>query len=109
MDHHVPAAITAGLLRRGIDVITAREDGSDRLDDDLLLDRARELDRVLFSQDRDLLRIANEWLKSGRDFAGLLYAHPLSITIGQAIRDLELIVQALDPEDLRNRIEFLPL
>ena len=109
MDHHVPAAITAELRRRGIDVLTAQEDGSDQIDDDLLLERARQLDRVLFSQDRNLLRIANEWLRSGRDFVGLVYAHQLSITIGQAIRDLELIAQALDPEDLHNRIEFLPL
>jgi len=88
-DHHVPTAITAELRRRGIDVLTAQEDGSDQLDDDLLLERARQLDRVLFSQDRDLLRIATEWLRSGRDFIGLVYAHQLSITIGQAIRDLE--------------------
>lgn len=98
MDHHVPAAITAELRRRGIDVLTAQEDGSDQLDDDLLLERARQLDRVLFSQDRDLLRIVNEWLGSGRDFYGLVYAHQLSITIGQAIRDLELLAQVLDPK-----------
>jgi hypothetical protein len=109
MDHHVPVAITAELRRRGIDVLTAQEDESDQLDDDLLLERSRQLDRVLFSQDRDLLRIANERLDSGRDFSGLVYAHQLSITIGQAIRDLELLAQALDPQDIRDRIEFLPL
>src|SRR5262245_52267340 len=109
MDHHVAAAISAELRRRGIDVLTAQEDESDQLDDDLLLERARQLDRVLFSQDRDLLRIANEWLGSGRDFNGLIYAHQLSITIGQAIRDLELLALVLDPEEMRNRIEFLPL
>ena len=26
-----------------------------------------------------------------------------------AVRDLTLIAQALDPEDMRNRVEFLPL
>jgi hypothetical protein len=31
------------------------------------------------------------------------------VTIGQAIRDLALIAQALDPEDMRNRIQFIPL
>ena len=109
MDHHVPAAISAELRRRGIDVLTAQEDGSDQLDDDLLLERANQLGRVLFSQDRDLLRIANEQLVSGHDFNGLVYAHQLSITIGQAIRDLELLAQVLDPQDMRNCIEFLPL
>lgn len=109
MDHHIPATITAELRQRDIDVLTAQEDGSDQLDDDLLLERSQQLARVLFSQDRDLLRIANDWLRSGRDFNGLIYAHQLNITIGQAIRDLELLAQVLDLEDIRNRIEFLPL
>ena len=39
MDVHVNAAITAGVQRRGIDVITAQEDGSRRFEDSLLLDR----------------------------------------------------------------------
>jgi hypothetical protein len=38
----------------------------------------------------------------------LVYAHQLSISIGQAIRDLELIAKALDPADMLNRIELLP-
>ncbi len=109
MDHHVPASITTELRRRGIDVLTAQEDGSDQLVDDLLLDRAGTLNRVLFSQDRDLLRIANERFKAGQDFAGVIYAHQLHITIGQAIRDLELIAQVLAPDDMQNQIVFLPL
>jgi hypothetical protein len=58
MDVHVKAAITAGARRRGIDVITAQEDRATRLEDILLLDRATALERVLFSQDDDLLAIA---------------------------------------------------
>ena len=58
MDMHVKAAITAGLRRRGIDVVTAQEDGGAHLEDVALLDRATALQRVLFSQDNDLLAIA---------------------------------------------------
>lgn len=79
------------------------------MDDDQLLARATQLGRTLFSQDRDLLVLTEQWLRTGRNFAGLIYAHQLGITIGQAIRDLELIAQAIDPEDIRNRIEFIPL
>lgn len=79
------------------------------MDDDQLLARATQLGRTLFSQDRDLLVLTEQWLRTGRNFAGLIYAHQLGITIGQAIRDLELVAQALDPEDIRNRIEFIPL
>lgn len=109
MDHHVHAAITEGLRRRGVDVITAYEDGTAELDDQGLLERATQLGRVLFSQDQDLLSLTHHWLQTDREFAGLVYAHQLNVTISQAIRDLELLARALDPEDMRNRIEFIPL
>ena len=41
MDHHVRRAITTGLRRRGIDVLTAYEDGTSTLDDPALLQTAR--------------------------------------------------------------------
>jgi hypothetical protein len=108
MDHHVPAAITAGLRRRGVDVLTAEEDGSAALDDDPLLDRATSLGRVFFSQDEDLLAIAHRRLKTGEEFAGVVYAHQLAVSIGQAVRDLELIAKTLEPEDMLNRVEYIP-
>ena len=55
MDHHIPKAITVGLRLRDVDVVTAFEDGADQLDDDLLLKRAHEMKRALFTQDDDLL------------------------------------------------------
>jgi predicted nuclease of predicted toxin-antitoxin system len=55
MDHHVHAAITEGPGRRGVDVITAHEDGAAEFEDERLLQRATQLGRVLFSQDKDLL------------------------------------------------------
>jgi hypothetical protein len=108
MDHHVPSAVTTGLRQRDVDVLTAAEDGADTHDDPALLDRATSLGRVLFSQDKDLLEITHQWLLDGRDFAGLVYAHQLSISVGQAIRDLELIAKVLEPDDIRNRVEYIP-
>jgi len=55
MDHHVPRAITVGLRQRGVDVLTAFEDGAHELLDPDLLDRAGALGRVLFIRDDDLL------------------------------------------------------
>jgi hypothetical protein len=60
MDVHIKAAITAGLRRRGIDVVTAQEDGGAHLEDMALLDRATALQRGLFSQDDDLLAIGRD-------------------------------------------------
>src|SRR5215475_2228418 len=100
MDQHVPAAITAGLRQRGVDVLTAAEDGASQLDDDALLDRATALSRVLFSLDEDLLVIAHERQKNAQEFGGVAYAHQMAISVGQAVRDLELLAKILDPDDM---------
>ncbi len=89
MNHHVPAAITRGLRRRDVDVITALEDEAATMNDEQLLMRSTNLGRVLFSQDEDLLSVTRTWQNTGREFSGLVYAHQLEITIGKAVRDLE--------------------
>lgn len=68
MDHHIPRAITEGLRLRGVDVITAYEDGSSDMDDSALLDRAGELGRILFTQDDDLLAEATRRQREGASF-----------------------------------------
>lgn len=109
MDHHVPKAITMGLRVRGVDVITAYEDNSHDLDDAQLLDRATQLDRILFTRDDDLLKEANRRQQEGMLFSGVVYAHQLRVSIGAAIRDLELITTLGEPEEFRNMVQFLPL
>lgn len=109
MDVHVRKAVTTGLRLRGVDVLTAQEDGTAMWSDERLLDRALELNRVLFSQDDDLLVEAERRQREDRIFAGVVYAHQMEITVGRCVRDLEIISKAADPADLRNRVEFLPL
>ena len=109
MDQHVPRAITIGLRLRGIDVITAYEDGADKMPDPQLLDRAGTLGRVLFTQDDDLIVEAVRRQREDIPFSGVLYAHQLRISIGQCIQELEVIALAGEPEDVVNRIEFLPI
>lgn len=46
---------------------------------------------------------------SGTAFGGIVYAHQLRVTIGQAVRDLELICQLIAPDEARNQIYHLPL
>ena len=93
MDVQVPAAITRGLLLRGVDVVTAQIDGAAELPDADLLDRATELERPLFSQDEDLLAEARQRQRKGRHFSGVIYGHQLELTIGRAIRDLALLAR----------------
>ena len=48
MDEHVPRAISIGLRLRGVDVLTAQEDGLRNTPDAVLLDRATAIGRVIF-------------------------------------------------------------
>ena len=109
MDQNVPRAITAGLRLRGVDVITAYEDAASDMDDPELLDRAGELGRVLFTQDDDFLSEATKRQREGIPFRGVIYAHQLRVSIGACIHDLAIIAEAGEPEDLANRVQFLPL
>ncbi|MFK0730020.1 MAG: DUF5615 family PIN-like protein [Gloeotrichia echinulata GP01] len=109
MDVHVPQAITDQLRRRGVDVLTAQEDGATTLPDDELLERVRVLKRVIFTQDIGFKVLAEDWQYQGREFAGLLFGHQLRGTIGQYVRDLELITLSSEPEEWLNTIEHLPL
>lgn len=109
MDVHVRRAVTVGLRLRGVDVLTAQEDGTGEVDDSFLLDRATELGRILFTQDDDLLREAAWRQETGEGFAGVIYGHQLNVAVGQCIEDLELIAQATEPEEWTNRVAYLPL
>ena len=109
MDVHVPLAITEQLRMRDVDVLTAQTDNATRLDDPPLLDRATQLGRILFSRDKDLLRIAAERQRGNRPFSGLVYAHQLRVSIGRCIDDLELIAKASNPEEWIGKVIFLPL
>ena len=109
MDVQVRRQITDGLRQRGVDVLRAQEDGTTRFEDTDLLDRATDLGRVLFSQDEDLLAEAAKRQQDGTEFAGVIYAHQLNITIGQCITDLEFLALAGEPEDFANWVEYLPL
>lgn len=87
---------------------TAIEDGSAALADDDLLERTRTLGRLIFTQDIRFRALAEDWQRQGRPFAGLLFGHQLGGTIGQFVRDLELIARASDSGDWLDKVEHLP-
>ena len=109
MDVHVPQSITDQLRRRGLDVLTTIEDGWAERDDAELLEHARELSRVVFTQDIRVKALTEDWQRQGRPFAGLVFGHQLGGTIGQFVKDLELISTASDPEEWVSVAEHFPL
>lgn len=109
MDEHVPRAITEGLRRRGIDVLTVQEDGATGAEDIAVLERAMSLNRVIVTNDEDFQVEAARRQRAGESFSGVIYVDLNRITIGRCIGDLELIGRAGEPSDLVDRVEYLPL
>jgi hypothetical protein len=109
MDVHVPRAITEGLRLRGVDVLTAQEDRSGEASDSDLLDRATAVGRLLFSMDADLLREAARRQSLGLAFSGVVFFRQFGANVGACVRDLELLCRAVEPGEMLNRVEFLPL
>ena len=109
MDVHVPRPVTRALRRRGIDLLTAQEDGTTRWEDPALLDRAAVLGRVLFSQDQDFLVEAANRQRNDIPFGGIIFAPQLASSIGELIEDLELLAKAGTPADFANTVHYLPL
>lgn len=55
MDENVDGRIVRQLRLRKVDVVTVQSDGRSGIADPLVMDRATDLRRLLFSQDTDLL------------------------------------------------------
>jgi hypothetical protein len=51
---------------------------------------------------------AHSRLQKNIEFSGVIYSHQLSSPIGRCVEDLEIIAKSLEPEDIANRIEFIP-
>ena len=109
MDVHVRRAVSNELRVRGVDILTAQEDGTLTLPDPQLLERATAFGRVLFTQDVDLLEAAVRRQRAGISFGGVICAHQLKVAIGECISQLELIAKVYEPDGLLDKVEYLPL
>jgi hypothetical protein len=90
-------------------VLTVQEDGRDGDADEAVLDRAAELERVVFTTDDDFLAEAVRRQRAGESFGGVVYAHQRRVTVGQCISDLELIGVAAELSEYLNQVEYPPL
>ncbi len=86
-DVHLPGPVIEQLRRRGVDVLAATEENADRFPDCDLLDLARSQRRLMVTQDIRFRVLAEDWQRTGRAFAGLVFAHQLHVSFGQMIAD----------------------
>ena len=108
MDTCVRSTITKGLRARGVDVLTAQEDGNTETPDPLVLDRAGELGRVVYTEDIDFVREGVRRQRAGIPFAGVIYAHQ-DVPIGRCIDDIHIIVETGTREEVVNIINYPPI
>lgn len=109
MDENVHGAISSGLRQQGIDVLTVQEDNRSGISDPAVMARAVELNRILFSQDDDLLAEASKYQDAGEPFPGVVFARQNRVSIGICIQDLKLISTLGNPNEFKDRVIFLPL
>jgi predicted nuclease of predicted toxin-antitoxin system len=86
-----------------INVTTTREAGLVGASDLQQFTYASQQDRVIFTQDDDYLKLH----AIGIRHAGIAYCHVGSRSVGEIIRSLTLIWEIYEPEEMRNRVEYL--
>lgn len=109
MDHNVVRAVVEGCRGMGLDVLTAFEDGWHERSDAEILERARSLGRVVFTQDTDFIALATERQSLGTPFSGVVFGRHGSMSVRKVIGDLVLICHTSTAEELCNKLIWLPL
>jgi predicted nuclease of predicted toxin-antitoxin system len=103
LDENCDPAIAEGLRRHGIDVTTTTEAGLLHASDESHTAYAFAQVRVIFTQDKDFLRIHAR----GVPHAGIAYCAQQARTIGEIISGLVLIWEVMEPADMAIHVEFL--
>ncbi len=103
LDEHCPTALAEGLRRRGMDVTMTPEAGLQGSSDESHVSFAQSEGRVIFTQDEDFLSLH----AAGVPHAGIAYCHQEARSIGEIIRGLTLIWEVYEPEEMRNRVEWI--
>ena len=103
-DHHVPHAITNGSRLRGVDVLPAHENRASELQHPVLLDHTAAFGRVLLTQDDGLLTEAVRRQRRDRPFCRVIYAHQVSVSVGDCMCALEFVAKAGEPSDRPDKL-----
>ena len=106
-DECVDARIVAGLRRRSIDVRSVADEDLLGATDDVQLDRAARLQRVILTSDTDFLELAHRRAQHGLPHPGVLFIMPRT-GVGDAIRAVVLAAEVLDHEEMASWIEWIP-
>jgi predicted nuclease of predicted toxin-antitoxin system len=103
LDEHIPKAVAEGLRRRGIDVLTIQDSGRLGDPDREQLAFATMKRRVMVTFDDDFLALD----AAGIPHAGIVFSQAGQRSVGELIEMLVLIANVIEPEEMRNHVEFI--
>lgn len=110
-DENFNSRIFKGLKKRvpDLDIVRVQDVGLTGSDDPTILEWAARENRILLTHDFEtMVKFAYERIEANLPVAGVFEIHE-AIPVGTAIEELVLIIGASEPEEWRNRVEFLPL
>jgi hypothetical protein len=111
IDEDVHGDIIAGLRRRQptLDVVRVQDVGLGHTPDAVILEWAAQQVRVVVSVDKKTLTVdAWDRVARGLPMPGVVILRT-RLTIGQAVTELEVVALVGNPDDLRDRVIYLPL
>lgn len=110
-DEHIHRAVPRGMKARmpDVDVVRTQDVGLMATDDRLILAWAAEQNRVLVTRDRGSIpAFVDERLRRGEPVAGVILVRE-RLPIGRLIDELLIIAACTFEDELRDRIEYVPL
>jgi hypothetical protein len=103
LDENVPIAIAVQLKRRGVEAVTVRDLGYLADSDVNHLARAAAMGYVLCTHDADYVELATR----GASHGGIVFGQQHKHGIGAWVRYLELLAAFYQPDDMKDRVEYL--
>lgn len=101
-------SLLQALRARGVDAVSALEDGMTGRSDDVHLEWATAQGRVLFSYNvGDFYRLHTLALAQGKSHAGIILAQQQRYPVGEQMRRLLKLIAVRSAEAMQNQIEFL--
>jgi hypothetical protein len=100
--------LVQSLRVRGVDLQTALEAGMLRRADRELLEYAAQHGRAVYTFNiGHFCALHTDFLRSGKDHAGIVVAQQQRFSVGEQMRRLLKLIAARTGEEIQNRLEFL--
>ena len=101
-------AVVEGLRQAGVDTLTVLEAGRGEETDEAQLEFAAREGRSIYTFNvGHFCRLHGEFLLAGRVHAGIIVIPRQRYSVGEKIRRLVFLVEAVTAEEMRNRLEYL--